>query len=379
MNKFNILIGLFFLLLFGCSRDTKFSGLIDYGELNLIDIQIEMEIAQSSEYVPGNLGYLMVFSDMTMLVADWGKMTIEQFSAEGKHMATIAKEGRGPGELGEIFSLHKGVNDTLKVRYLGMSQQIDFFSRGEDPIYRLSKSWIPERVKERRMLTIAPRSETEYYARESWSNHQLRSKIASGAEYGWVPVTIVDTYENVLVDSLYTLKTPIPVARMSSGGAMTILGWPPYQYSDQFRVMDNNRYVIARPDSSALLIYTQKHEFERKISLHVEERIVEKTDTDFLFNLGGVSDEVRRELEARIPEFKPIFINIWVSENYFWLHVDTTEEGKQVVVFTMEGEIMGTLFLSKHDEIQFANDKQIYTIHKDPDEGHTIRSYQVKL
>ncbi len=100
---------------------------------------------------------------------------------------------------------------------------------------------------------------------------------------------------------------------------------------------------------------------------------------DFLFKLGGVSDEVRRELEPRIPDFKPTFINIWVSENYFWLHVDTTEEGKQVVVFTMEGEIMGTFYLSMHDEIQFVNDKQVYTIHKDPDEGHTIRSYQVKL
>lgn len=379
MSKFIILIGLFLLLSFGCSRDERVPVLIDYEDLNLIDIQMEREIGESSEYVPGALGDLVVFSDKTMLVADWGKMTIEQFNAEGKHIATVAKEGRGPGELREFFSLRKGVNDTLIVRYTGMSQQIDFFGRGEDHMYRHSKSWLPETFRERTLLTIAPRSETEYYARESWNNQQLRSIIADRAEFGWVPVTIVDPYENVLVDSLHLLKKPTPAARMSDGGALTILGWPPYQYSDQFRVMKNNRYVLARADSSALYIYTDNHEFKRKISLHVKDRVVEKSDLDFLFELRGATDDVRRGLEDRIPDVKPPFLNVWVSENYFWLHVDTKKEGSQIVLYTMEGEPVGRFYLSIHNEIHFVNDRQIYTIHKDPVEGHSIRIYRVGL
>lgn len=379
MNKCIFATGLFFLLLYGCSGNADFSQLIDYADLNMIDIHLDMEIGESSEYVPGELGDLVVSSDMSMLVADWGKMTIEQFNAEGQHMATIAKEGRGPGELQELFTLRKGVNDTLVVRYLGMSQQIDFFRRGEDHVYRYIKSQVPERFRERTMVTIAPRSETEFYACGSWSNHQLRSKIADGKEYGWVPVSIVDSYENVLVDSLHMLKTPTPVARMSDGGSLTILGWPPYQYSDQFRVMKNNRYVIARSDSSALFIYTRKHEFERKIPLQVKDRPVERKDVDFLFELRSGSADGRRELEDRIPAIKPVFLNIWVSQSFFWLHVDTHEEGKQVVMFSMEGEPLGTFYLSIYDEIHYVNDEQVYTIHKDPVEGHSIRTYQVNL
>ncbi|MGF1671059.1 MAG: hypothetical protein ACFCU6_11480, partial [Balneolaceae bacterium] len=315
--------GFLILLLTGCHGNLEYDEKIDYGSLNLIDIQIAMEIGESSEYLPGELGDLVVFSDKTMLVADWRKMTIEQFSADGEHMATIAREGRGPGELLEFFMLHEGVNDTLIVRYLGMSQQIDLFTRGENQIYRHIKSWIPERFRDRMMITIAPRSETEYYARESWNNHQVRSMIADGAEYGWVPVAIVDAYENVLVDSLHMLKTPTSVARMSDGGALTILGWPPYQASDQFRVMKNNRYVIARSDSSALFIYNSKHELERSIPLKVKDRPIKKADLDFLFELRSVSEDVRRELETRVPDVKPVFLNLWVSEEYFWLHVDT--------------------------------------------------------
>ena len=377
MSKFIIPIGLFLLLSFGCSRDETYSGLIDYEDLQSIDVQLEREIEESSEYMPGALGDLVIFSDKTMLVADWGKMTIEQFNAEGKYIATVAKEGRGPGELREFFSLRKGVNDTLIVRYVGMSQQIDFFSRGEDHVYRHSKSWIPETFRERTLLTIAPRSETEYYARESWNNHQLRSIIADRAEFGWVPITIVDPYENVLVDSLHLLKKPTPAAKMSDGGALTILGWPPYQFSDHFKVMNNSRYVIARSDSSALYIYTQEHELERKIPIHVKDRVVEKSDLDFLFELRGATDDVRRGLEDRIPNVKPPFLNVWVSENYFWLHVDIKEEGSQIVLFTMEGEPAGTFYLSIHDEIHFVNGRQIYTIQKDPVEGHSIRIYRV--
>jgi hypothetical protein len=241
MNKTLVILA-FILLSYSCRGNAEFSEMIDYGDLNLIDMTIDMEVGESAEYLPGELGDLVVFTDNTMLVADWGKTTIEQFSADGEHMATIAKEGKGPGELQEFFMLREGVNDTLIVRYLGLSQQIDFFSRGEDHIYRYIKSWVPERFKERTMTTIASRSETEYYAREYWNNHQVRSMIGDRTEYGWVPVAIVDAHENVLVDSLHMLKTPTSVARMSEGGAITILGWPPYQFSDQFRVMENNRY-----------------------------------------------------------------------------------------------------------------------------------------
>jgi hypothetical protein len=369
----------FIISLCGCHSNVEDSDNIDYGELSVLDIAIELEIGESAEYVPGELFDLTVFSDNAIMVADWGNMTIEQFNAEGGHIATIANEGSGPGDLPDFFSLVRGANDTLIVHYYGMSQQIDFFSREEDHVYRYIKTWVPDSFMERTMISIAPRSATEYYARESWNNQQVRSMVADRTEYGWVPVTIVNAYQNVLVDSLHLLKRPTSVARISEGGALTILGWPPYQSSDQLRGMDNNRYVIARPDSSVLTIYTHDHEIEKRIPLYVKERPIVEADLDFLFESRNVSDDVRRKLEARVPDEKPVFLNIWVSENYFWLHVDINEDGKKMVILTMEGEPLGTFYLPLYDDIRYVKGNRLYTLHKNPESGHTIRVYKLRL
>lgn len=365
------------LLISSCQNDSEYYKMINYEELNLINVSIGMEIGEEDEFIFGDLIDLTVLPDGEILVADWGNITVEQFNADGKHMATIAREGRGPGELLDYFTLEKGHNDTLLVRYLDMSQQIDFFSQGDDGIYKYIQSWVPEKLKVRTMITLGSRSETEYYAREYWNNHQVRSMIVDRREYGYLPVTIVDVFENVLVDSLHMLKTSITVAKMSQGGALTILGRPPYQFSDQFSVMKNGGYVIASPDSSALFIYNSVHELEKRILLNVMQRPIKRTDLDFWFELSNTSEYDRRELEPHVPDMKPVFLNIWAIDNYFWLYVDKNAKGKKFVVLNMQGDPIGSFYLSVYDQIQHIRNNKIYTLYKNPDLGHTIRIYEI--
>lgn len=371
--------GLLTLLFYGCAIDSEPHNQIDYNNLNVIDINLDMEIGESSDYIHGELGQLVLSEDGTMLVSDWGKKTIEQFNKNGKHIFTIAKEGRGPGEISDFVSLNAGSNDTLIVRSHSLSYRTDFFTREDNDIYRYVKSHVMGTFQERSIITIAPRSETEYYARDHWNTQHGHFINNNQEEYGWLPVIIVDAYENILVDSLHMLKIPIAIIRISEGGATTVLGSVPYQTVDRLRLIGEHHYVISRPDSSALFIYNHKHELEKQIALNIKERPVNKSDSDFWFDLRNVTDRNRRELQDRVPALKPVLLNFWTSEDFFWLHVDTNEKGKKLVVLTMEGKPLGSFYLPVYDQIQTIRNNRIYALSKDPDLGHSIRIYNVSL
>jgi len=97
----------------GCSGDGKEAEYIDYGKLHSIEVNLEVEIGESADFLPGNLYELILTSDGTMLVSDSKNNTIEQFTSEGEHVATIAEEGRGPGEISDPVFLFHMKEDTL--------------------------------------------------------------------------------------------------------------------------------------------------------------------------------------------------------------------------------------------------------------------------
>lgn len=295
MYKTFILAGSIIHLISGCQSKTDNGKLIDYDKLNKVEIKLAIEIGESKEYVLGELGDLILASDRTMLVSDWGKTTIEQFSAEGEHLRRIAKDGRGPGELPSFFLLYKGRNDTLIVWHGGMSYRVDYFSKGTDNIYRFVKSGVRKNFKNRFVTIIGVRSDTGYYAKTRWKYNVLQKRIDNHPDFYWSPIVIVDDFDNILQDSLQMLKTPTPLVEQFATGEMMYLGVPPYQYQDHFRLMEDGRYIIARPDSSALYIYNRDHKLDQQIPLQVKERPVENVDLDYMFELINADHEVRKK------------------------------------------------------------------------------------
>lgn len=365
-------------LISGCQNNPD--DLIDYDKLRKLEVDKVLEFGESEGYVPGELGDLVLVSDNTILVSDWGTTTIEQFSTGGEHVGTVATEGRGPGELPSFFMLNKGTNDTLLVVHGGMSRRVDYFTRGGDGIYRYVRTHIRENLKDRFATIIGPSPDTAYYAKTRGNSGNRQQWFADHPEYYWSPIILLDnSFDHILKDSLHLLKKTVPLIELSEGGAMTYLGIPPYQSLDLFRLMDSGRYLIARSDSSALYVYNRDHSLNRKIPLRVRERPVEQADLDYQFELRNTDSEVRSKMESRIPGTKPPFHNVWVSENHIWLHTDTRKEGKQIVALSLEGAPVGVFYLSAYDDIRYFRGERIYVLHKNPKAGHSIRIYQIDL
>lgn len=226
------------------------------------------------------------------------------------------------------------------------------------------------------MTIIGSHSRSKYYARTDNALRDMQAWMANQPDYMMYPLVIVDGFNNILQDSLHMLKYPAPLLE-SDTGSMNILGMPPYQYHDRFILLENSRYIIARPETAAIYIYDRHHELIEHMVLNVIERPIRNTDVDYA--LRNVSSEVRSRFVARIPDYKPPFLNIWVSHDHILLRTDNSEEGKHMVLLTMDGKPVGKLSLSEFDDIQYYKENRIYALHKNPDTGHSIRIYRVNL
>ncbi|GAA5521050.1 hypothetical protein LQ318_04850 [Aliifodinibius salicampi] len=384
-REISILIGmLIFLLWMGNSAIllAQEGDPVEYEELPVIQADIDKEIGDEQGYLPGRLSDLILMSDGTLLVSDVQKKTIEQFNTEGKHMGTIAREGRGPGELPFIFTLAGGGNDTLIVQH-SSSTQVDFFGRDSGGIYTHARSSKTDyRENYHPLFFVGSPSGSSYY-------YAIRSKTEVDTdlpEYKMDSIVMLDGFQHIIRDSLHMLKRPNYVyadpTKYSTNitfGGKTPVGMPPYRYQDRFRLMDDGQYLIARPDSTALFIYNKNHELVRQIPLNVESRSVQKTDLDYHFR--DEPRDVRQRLKRYVPELKPPFLNIWVSENHILLHTDNSRNGKEMVVLTMKGEPepIGKFYLSEFDDIRYFRGNRIYTLYKNPERGHSIMVYSIDL
>jgi len=362
-----------------CQQDKSRGQTIDYNKLPEIKTNITKEIRGGNEIAFGRLRDLVLTFDDFLLVSDVGRTTIEQFSPKGHHLATIATKGKGPGELFSYFKLIEGTKDRLIVRPYGMSNRIDYYRQNSKGIYTFHNSRLLSNEYNRNIEIIGPFSDSLLYALTSPKYRNLKKYASEKNDYRNTRVAIVNNLDSIVQDSLHTLKIPAPMVDISNN-SMNVLGMPPYQYHDRFRVLQGGRYVVAQSDSAVLNFYDANHKLQKRIILNVKDRPVEEADLDFRFDMMNISEsKIRKRMEERIPENKPSFLNMWISKQHIWLHVDTTEKGKQIVLLNMEGDPEGTFYLSKFDEIRYIRTNHMYTLHKNPDKGHSIRIYEVDI
>jgi len=188
-----------------------------------------------------------------------------------------------------------------------------------------------------------------------------------------IPVAIVDEFRDILQDSLHLLSTPRPVTIFGES-SITVAGMPPYQMQDRLRLAADNHYIVGRPDSSALYIYNSDHELRQRLPVNVRSRAVRSAEIVEL--LDSYSDEHHHLIRERIPDTKPPFLDFWVSEEYIWLLTNAGAEIKEIVALSFEGDFIGRLNLPVVDDIRYFRENRIYTLHKDPDLGHSIRIYE---
>lgn len=374
MKKLFIPLILFSFILAHCTGQDESADQIHYSDLPGLPVELIAKAGESESYFPSRLNDLYVSSDGSILVSDFGSITLEQFSPDGKHVKTVASEGGGPGELSNFYSLGDGGNNRLIIQHQGARR--DFFEPDGDGLFTYAGTVSSEENSQFGYTAIGFRPENEYYAIPRNVIRDVQSLMTNPEDYRTGTVAIIDDSFKPVQDSLIILKTPLPHLTDAGNGGFRV-DMVPYRNTDRFITLKNGEYLVARPEESRLEFYDIDHTLLKEIELNFAAR--EITDTDLEYAFRNTRQEVMRAIKPRVHEFKPPFLDILASESHLWLHIDNLESGKEFVVLNMDGNPAGKFLLSEFDEVQKVIENRIYTLHKNPDVGHSVRVYEVEI
>lgn len=361
---------------FGCSEPSQREELINYNILPELSISIVKEIGESEEFLPGRLQNLIVTKDGSLIVSDWGNMSIVQFNNDGSFRRIIAEQGNGPGELKTFFTIVDSKRDTLLVGYAGISRQKDVFIHQEiENSYFYDHTFIPDIVNNTIITIIDAAPGFGYFAK-------IENPISNRGENLFNPpifkseaLVVVDDTGGIITDTLHVLKVPSTVFIEAENGAVTPIGTPPFRSRDQIKYLEGGKYFIAKAEEGEIQIFDHTHNLSDEIVLEVQKQPV--SDIDLNYQLRNLPEQYQAELRNRAPDYKPAFTDAWASDEYLLLEVDNSEQRKKMVLLNRSGEPVGKFYLSHFDEVHKFKDRTIYTLHKDQESGHSIRIYEV--
>lgn len=377
MRSLNLLfLGLSVLLAGACSKEQDSVTHFDYDALEVIELSVETEISESEDYIPGSLASMAVLSDGTMLVYDRSHAALLQFSPEGEFIKVVAEEGNGPGEISRYFSMAPAGSDSLLIFPSGAGR-VDIFVRTTDNRFEHSHGYLPEETTLNLERLGLRDVSTQYVLPDD-----LMSRFNNPADYRQAPVVIMDHMNRVVGDTIQTVRKANAsiTGQIDDNGqilSMNVMAPPPYRYEDQFVTLDNGHYMIARVDSSAFFFYNRDHDLQRVVPLGARPEVITEEDLDY--HLGDLSPSYRRDMEEKLDQTKPLFMDVWAAGERILLQTDSGEEGKEMVLLNYDGEPLGRFLTPLFEEITHFTGERIYTILRDPGVGHTVRVYRLQL
>jgi len=373
LNAFFILITFF---LVGCYENSKNEDVIEYSKLSELDIHVSIEITESEKFIPARLKDLIIAEDGSLIISDWGNMSIVHFDSDGTFKREIAEKGQGPGELKTFFSLIHSKRDTILVKFFGMSGQLDVYVRDNKEnsfYYDYSLSAEIENTRNFNIIDAAPGF--GYFAISENLTQNRSENLFDPPIYKSEILSIVNDSYEIVTDSVHALQSPSPLFIEAEGGAVTPIGVPPFLSRDRMKYLGNNLYLVARTRDGIIQIFNEDHIIQSEVVLDVQELHVSEKDLDN--QLKNIPEQFQGELRERAGDLKPHFIDVWASKDYLLLHTDNNETGKEMVLLTRDGKAIGKFYLSEFDEIHELRDRKMYTLHKNQESGHSIRVYEV--
>lgn len=374
-------------LFVNCANDRQADRGINFDQLNELSLDLILEIGNNDDYLPGELREILVMKDGSFIVSDQRKGSIDQLSPEGSFIATVAEQGEGPGELPLSFSILDTGDNRFGV-WSGQRRQLDFFVQDESGLYYYDESVRAQTAPHQRLDIIGHHSGDHYFALTGKPDWEFMA--FDNPDYRDMPVSLVNMSLDIVEGSKHTLQFPNSLfgdpAQFRSRitmNEMAFLGTPPYRYRDRFRILNGGRYMIGQPRANRadFLIYNEDHNVNQHLEVDIVPRNVERDDLDHAFrHLSEREDlNVRRELEGRVDDQKPAFLNFWSSNDHLWLNTDSGQSGNQFVVLDLEGDPVGKFYLEEYEDLQVAEDDRLYVFNRDPEKGHTIRVYHVQF
>ncbi|MDZ7772039.1 MAG: hypothetical protein U5K31_04765 [Balneolaceae bacterium] len=361
------------LLLAGCAGSGEEGGKLDYAALDELEYSLVTEIGESEDYLPGQISALAIDSRGHILAWDRPKVTIEQFDHEGNHLATVATEGNGPGEVVQNTRLVGVPGDTLVLNFV-QANQYSLFAPGDDGVYAFLEATNHENPHSGSMNVQGSQSTDRHFL--TTTSLDITRLGPEGPAYSRQHVDLVDRTHAIIRDSLHEMILPNPIIEMAGGG-FTVYAGVPYDYQDVLQVFDDSSYLIARADSATLEYYSPDHEMQQMVELNLVERPLTEADRAYAFR--NMDREVQEKMLPRLAETKPAFLGLWASEEYIWMHTDNSGEGREMVVLTHQGEPLGRFILAESERVHAVVGNRLYVVDNDSDRGSVIRIYEVDL
>lgn len=374
MKYLYILIFITCFLQISCSKNSDTERTLDYSTLPELRIDIDLEIEESSDFLPGQLHEMFLAEDESFIVSDMGNMAIVQFESDGSYKREIAQQGQGPGELKTFFSLLDSKRDTLLVPFFGVPVQMDVYIwDAAEHTYFYDYSFVENLSEDKTIDVIETAPESGYFAKIRELSPVIREELFNPPTYEIELVSVVNANYDIQTDSIHVLHKPNSIFVEAEGEGVTPLGAPPFLNEDHIKYMTNNQYMLAKPRDGIIQIYDNNHQILDEIVLNVQERTVSEADLNN--EIKHLPERFQGTLRERAPDSKPPFIDVWASEDYFLMHTVNHEQGKEMVLLSDTGQPLGKFSLSEYDEIYDLRQQKIYTLHKNPETGHSVRVY----
>lgn len=350
---------------------------IEIDNIPIIENEILFDLIEGEKFELGDPVELKVLPNGEFLVFDQSTIKLHHFTKHGSYIHTIAGNGRGPGEVENSASVLNVNNDTLYIQPHTFKLRRDLYVRQQGATsFSYVKSFEFKKSKRIYMQRVPHQKNGSYSTFMTFQELTNPSREIYERRY----TSHIDHFGNVVADSLYKLKTALPLMGKDTNGMPSFqdfVGYIPYRYQDSIIPFGDDKYLLARADSSKLYLYNNQHELVSTIGIPLKKRPITEADLDFI--LKERTKEQRRRMSPYIDDYKPPFLRVWTSNQNIWLHTDDTEKGKEFLILDLKGKIVGKTYLGSHDHIWGIIDNRLYTLHRDRDELYSVRIYEVRF
>jgi hypothetical protein len=364
MRKHGFLLLLISIIILACN--TKENGAAESGKLQPIGVQEILHITDhdTNDYLFGRLTGLIADADGSILVGDQAEKTIWQFTPDGDFIGNFGKEGSGPGEFGQFFNLSITRDDSLYVQDMMQSRILSFgrnstgeWTYGSTIPLRRGEGGFPSSLHKIDDQTFLVHYMLGVMSVDSNQKPFLQLADRDGERVG----------EKILELEPFDMHIVRSENRVM---AITI----PLSYNQPYAVSSDGFIYTGFSEHFRISKYDLQGNHLLDIEYPVEPVPMSRAEKEEAVSGFG---ESAAEVRARIPDVKPAFIRLLVSDTGdLWVNRGQIGEESVWYVFKSDGDPLYEIRLPKRYNVSQIRHGNIYGLMQDEDDLQSIQVFR---
>lgn len=311
---------------------------------NVFSLEEELSIGEADgpeEYMFSNLRYLAVDDRGYIYALDFGEKHVKVYNDEGKYIATMGKEGQGPGDiLGPANLCITPLNEVMVSDSL--NNRLAFFSLEGEFIRSITTT--PIELSETKVDSSGDIIGLVLVKAEKNSRHELK-KFNADLKY---------------------------LCSFDSSPLQTARNLNPFLSSLRWDIDKNDRVLCSYPITYEIKIFDQEGNIIKKIEKDYEPLEVTKEDIKR-------AEELPPGIKLSLPKYYPAFRDFIIDDEcrifvQTWEKVPDGDE-RYYDVFDKEGKFIAKIPLGLRTQLIKKN--KLYAIEVDDDGYHVVKRYKV--